>query len=64
MAKITVRATDRGYYGQLREPGDVFQIHGKKHMGKWMEEVTGEEETAEPEPVHPLDEGTDDESVI
>lgn len=26
MAKISVRATERGFYGSLREPGEVFEI--------------------------------------
>lgn len=38
---ITVRATQRGYYGhQLREKGDTFTITDKQEMGKWMETVT------------------------
>lgn len=29
---IRVRATQRGFYGQLRESGDVFEIESDKHF--------------------------------
>ena len=34
---MRVKATARGYYGQLREPGDVFDIESEDDMGSWME---------------------------
>ena len=34
---IKVRATAKGYYGCLRQEGDVFEIEKKEDMGSWME---------------------------
>lgn len=34
---ITVTATERGFYGQLREPGEVFEVKSSEDLGKWME---------------------------
>lgn len=36
---IRVRATERGYYGDvIREAGDEFEFDDKKHvLGSWME---------------------------
>ncbi len=33
---IRVKATARGYYGQLREPGDVFDVPDRAAVGSWM----------------------------
>lgn len=50
----TVRATKKGYYGRLREPGDVFEISDDKHFSKnWMETVAGQNDDAPQEPTAP-----------
>ena len=36
---IRVKATAKGYFGQLREPGDEFEIPDEKALGNWMEVV-------------------------
>lgn len=34
---VRVKATRPGYYGQLRAPGDVFEVSGEKAVSKhWM----------------------------
>lgn len=41
---IKVRATQVGYYGQYRYPGDVFDIADEKAFSKrWMERTGGAE---------------------
>ena len=44
---IKVRAEAPGYYGKLREEGDVFTIRTKKDMGSWMTQVKEGEENGE-----------------
>jgi len=56
---ITVEATQRGYYGNLREPGDRFDIVDKQAFStKWMRRVS-DKATAEVVtlPVEPTPEG-------
>lgn len=37
---FTVRATQLGYYGQLREEGDTFEISGEEAFSdQWMQKV-------------------------
>lgn len=37
---VKVKATARGYYGFMRDPGDVFDVASDKHVSKaWMEVV-------------------------
>lgn len=38
---LTVRALRPGYFGKLREAGEVFEIPGRRALGSWME-VVGE----------------------
>lgn len=67
---IKVIATKRGYYGQLREEGDTFEIESAEHLGSWMKpadnkhKVTGK--VVEPEEAEEEEEGggTGDETVI
>lgn len=33
---LLVRAIARGYFGSLREPGDVFEVADKAQLGRWM----------------------------
>ena len=33
---VRVRATEEGFYGQFREPGDVFEIEDESQLGGWM----------------------------
>lgn len=33
---IKVVATQRGFYGQLIEPGQVFEVPEGTHIGRWM----------------------------
>ena len=40
---MKVVATRRGYYGDLREPGEQFTISGKEALSeRWMEPVEEE----------------------
>ena len=40
MARITVIATERGYYGgKVRSIGEKFAIETAADMGSWMEKV-------------------------
>lgn len=37
---IRVKATAKGYYGQLREPGDVFAVKTEREVSsRWMERL-------------------------
>ncbi|MBP6464967.1 MAG: hypothetical protein KA324_13625 [Rubrivivax sp.] len=36
---VQVVALARGYYGQLREAGDVFTVAHAGHVGRWMRPV-------------------------
>jgi len=36
---IPVIATERGFYDQLREPDEPFEIRSEKDMGSWMQRV-------------------------
>lgn len=36
---IKVRANAVGYFEQLRQPGDEFEIESKDQLGKWMDVV-------------------------
>ena len=48
---MKVRATERGFYGSLREPGEVFDIPGMNGFSElWMEKVTRRRPAREPEP--------------
>jgi len=33
---IKVEATQQGFYGRLRERGDVFTVAHEGHVGRWM----------------------------
>lgn len=40
---IQVKATARGFYGSLREPGDTFTIRDEKAFSKrWMERLSAD----------------------
>jgi hypothetical protein len=41
---MQVKATRRGFYGSLREPGDEFELADEKHMGSWMVPVLPEDQ--------------------
>lgn len=36
---IKVKATARGFYGQLREKGEEFEVADKTALGTWMEPI-------------------------
>ena len=37
---MKVQAIKRGYFGgQIREPGETFEISSKKALGSWMQAV-------------------------
>lgn len=36
---IKVKAKELGYFGALRNPGEVFHIEAMEQLGKWMELV-------------------------
>ncbi len=36
---MKVKAVQRGYFGKLREVGDVFTIKNEKQLGSWMKPV-------------------------
>ena len=36
---MQVKATAVGFYGSLREVGDIFPIRGPEDLGNWMEKV-------------------------
>lgn len=64
---IPVRAIARGYYGQIREEGDVFGIESEADMGSWMEPYDRShkaEKAADPVDLTPAGDNTGDESVI
>lgn len=47
---VKVKAKARGFYGQLREIGEEFEVADKKSVGTWMDPVGevkagGEDET-------------------
>ena len=44
---MKVRATKRGYYGYLRDDGDVFEIESEDHLGSWMKIVPDDVEVAD-----------------
>lgn len=48
---MEVRAIERGFFGKLREPGDVFDVPDGA-TASWWEEAEGGEESP-PEPKHP-----------
>ena len=39
---IKVKAKAQGYFGALRNPGDVFHIESMEQLGSWMELVDKE----------------------
>jgi hypothetical protein len=48
---IKVKATERGFLGKIREPGDVFEIADEKAFSKnWMVKVTAKDKAAEQDP--------------
>lgn len=53
---MKVKATQRGYYGALREAGDVFQISSEEHLGDWMEPVDGDAEVQGSTAIEPVSE--------
>ncbi len=36
---MQVRAISKGFYGQMRMPGDVFECHREVDLGSWMQPV-------------------------
>lgn len=61
MSEIAVEATRTGYFGTLREPGDVFMIPNLAALGSWMKRVdsdTMESQPTKTEPVPALEVGT------
>lgn len=62
---VKVIATERGYYGRIREPGETFKVRNKTHLGKWMIPYTGDTPPSI-EPEEPEEEFDDpaDKSVI
>ena len=63
-----VRATRKGYYGSLREPGERFALREEKHFSKrWMERIDGKA-PAEAKPEKPVkakpEKPTGDQEVI
>ena len=62
---VNVRAIKRGYYDQLREPGDVFVIRSEDDMGSWMKKTGGRPKAeADVETMGPGDEQTPSDEVI
>ena len=48
---IKVVATRRGYYGQLLEPGQLFEIPNEKFFNeKWMKKFEEKKDKAKPAP--------------
>lgn len=39
---MKVEALRRGFYGSIREVGDVFEINSEKDLGKWMKPLESE----------------------
>ena len=39
---MKVKAVKVGFYGQLRQVGEVFDIQSKKELGSWMEDAEKE----------------------
>lgn len=57
---LTVKALRPGYHGKLREPGEVFEIAGRRELGSWMEPLAGRRRPvapAAPAPAEPAAEG-------
>lgn len=36
---MKVKAIKKGFYGELRKEGDIFDISKAKDLGSWMKEV-------------------------
>jgi len=47
---MRVKAKAMGFYGCLREVGDVFDITSEEELGGWMEPVKAEKEKAGQQP--------------
>lgn len=45
---MKVRATERGFLNNLREPGEVFEIEPDQFSKVWMEKVEGVKPKAKP----------------
>lgn len=50
---LTVKALRAGYHGKLREPGEVFEIAGRRELGSWMEPLAGRRRPAARAPAEP-----------